>query len=93
MNFKDYIELHRDEEKKKMEIIYGKNREEKSEEEIRYLADIAEKYGSVDKALKKAEWYGAAAKQAIERYSGQLPKNEFLDVMLNAIEELYVRKK
>jgi geranylgeranyl diphosphate synthase type II len=81
------------EEKKEMQRIYGKRREEKSEEEIMYLAGIAEKYGSIEKARKKAEWYGAAAKQAIEKYSDQLPKNEFLDVMLTAIEELYVRKK
>ncbi len=80
-------------EKKRINNIYNKPRKGKSPDEISYLAELINRYGSVDHAGSIAKKYSQQAKDAIERYSSAFPHNEFRDVMLSAIEELYVRKK
>ncbi len=81
------------EEKDRIDKIYAKRRHEKSEDEIRFLAETVDKYKGIEYAQKEAEKYGQLAKRAIERYKSKLPQNRYTPIMLSAMEELYVRKK
>ncbi len=81
------------EEKERIDSIYKKGREHKTEDDINYLLDKIDRYGGIEYAKGKAEHYGEAAKKAVERSIGKLPHNEYTDIMLSAMEELYLRKK
>lgn len=80
-------------EKAKIDAIYNKRREQKSQEEIAFLAEIVAKYGSLDYAKSQAEKYGLEAKAAMEKYDDIIPVNEYKMVLTSAIEEMYTRKK
>lgn len=80
-------------EKAQIDLIYKKGRENKTEEDINYLLERIEKYGGVEYAKERAEYYGSKAKDAVEKNIGKLPHNEYTDIMLSAMEELYLRKK
>ena len=71
----------------------AKRRHEKSEDEINFLVEMVEKYKGIEYAKETAEKYGEEAKKAIAKYKPMLPQNEYTEIMLSAMEELYVRKK
>ncbi len=80
-------------EKRKIDAIYSKRREQKTEEEIGFLADLAARSASVDYARSLANKYGEDAKAAAEKHSESLPENEYGQVLRSAISELYTRSK
>ncbi len=81
------------EEKGRIDAIYRKRREEKSEDEINWLAQMVEKYDGMGYAKRMSERYGEIAKRSIEKHLLSLPDNENTKVLLSALEELYLRKK
>ncbi len=81
------------EEKEKIDSIFRKGREQKTEDDINYLLEKIEKYGGIEYAKSRAEYYGEKAKQAVEKKISKLPKNQYTDIMLSAMQELYLRKK
>ncbi len=81
------------EEKEKIDAIFKKNRQAKTEQEILYLRDLIDKYNSIDYARSVAEKYGNEAKLAVDKYIGSMPVNGYRDIVLSAVEEMYVRKK
>lgn len=80
-------------EKKKIDAIYKKRREQKTEEEIMFLVDTVKKYGGIEHANEQAAHYANLAKKAAEQYSSKIPNNEYKEVLLSAIEEMYKREK
>ncbi len=80
-------------EREKMEKIFSKRREQKSEEEIFFLADLVDKYGGINFAKEKAKHYANLSKKAFEKYEGKLPNNQYKDIMLSFIDEAYKRHK
>lgn len=80
-------------ERRKIDEIYKKRREDKTEEEILFLASLADKYKSIEHAKQKAEQYAEKARKAAEKYKSKLPNNEYRDILLSAIEEMYKRHK
>ncbi len=86
-------ELATPEEKKKINAIYHKTRSSKTREEIDFLREMIAKYKGIEYATQKAKEYGDKASVAIEKYSDKFPNNEYKQIMLSAIEELYVREK
>ena len=82
-----------DEEKRKIEDIYRKERRDKTEDEINFLIEMIEKYHGLDYAKEKANEFGKQATEMIEKYNPILPNNEYKPIMLSALEELYVRDK
>ena len=81
------------EEKKRIDATYAKKRADKSNEEILYLRELMEKYGSIKYAQEMVERYGIEAKATFEKYRNVLPNNEYAPMFLQAVEEMYVRKK
>ncbi len=82
-----------DSEKEHIDTIYNKTRVQKTEQEILFLAGLAEKYGSIEYAKKKAESYAELARQAAEKYKDMIPNNQYREILLSAIEEMYKREK
>ncbi len=80
-------------EKEKIERIYSKRREQKTAEEIQYLADMVEKHGGISFAKERAQFYGEQAKAALEKYEKKIPDNEYRAILVSAIEEMYKREK
>lgn len=80
-------------ERRKVDEIYSKRREQKTADEIGFLADLAQRSGSIGYARSLAERYGAEAKAAAERYAASLPSNEYSELLISAIGEMYSRKK
>jgi geranylgeranyl pyrophosphate synthase len=80
-------------EKKKIDAIYKKKREEKSAEEIALLADMVKKYDGIGYAKEKVSHYAMLATKAAEQYKEKLPNNQYRDILFSAIEEMYKREK
>lgn len=80
-------------EKEKLDSIYAKPRKEKTKEDIAYVVDLVNKYGCIDYAKDIARSYGEKARDAVEKYKNRLPTNEYTDIMLSAMEEMYMRSK
>ncbi|HUC38838.1 MAG TPA: polyprenyl synthetase family protein [Candidatus Acidoferrum sp.] len=81
------------EEKLRMNAIYGKKRQEKTAEEIAFIRGLIEKYKSIDFAKGIADRYGSEAAAAVKRYIDSMPANGYREIVLSAIEEMYIRKK
>ncbi len=81
------------EERANIDRIYKKERKDKTEEEIKYLIDLINKYDSINYTRKIAEQYGEAAKEKIKEHINKLPQNEYTQVLMSAIEELYQRNR
>jgi geranylgeranyl diphosphate synthase type II len=81
------------EERTRIDAIYKKKRQDKTEEDVGFLREMIDKYGGLDYARETAMKFGNLATEAIERYKDRLPQNEYTQIMLSAMEELYVRKK
>lgn len=81
------------EEKKKIDDIYRKKRQDKTKEEIDFIVELINKYKSLEYARQEVEKYGGMAKQSLEKYKDILPQNEYTPIFLDAIEEMFVRKK
>ncbi|MGC8676234.1 MAG: polyprenyl synthetase family protein [Candidatus Micrarchaeia archaeon] len=80
-------------EKSKIDAIYKKERKDKTSDEINFLKDIIYKYDGIAHAQEIAKKYGEIAKSRIEQYKDKLPQNEYTQILVSAMEELYVRKK
>jgi len=80
-------------EKDKMDTIYKKKRQDKTQDEIFFIRDLINKYGGIEYATQTAKKYGDKATETITKYKDSFPQNEYTDIMMSAIEELYVRKK
>ncbi len=81
------------EEKEKIRAIYKKERKDKTKDEIDFLRSMIEKYHGIEYAQEVAKKYGEMAKSKIEEYKDKLPQNEYTQILVSAMEELYVRKK
>lgn len=81
------------EEKEKIDAIYAKERKEKTKEEIDFLRDVIEKYDGIGYAKEVARKYGNSAEEKVKEFSKELPENEYKNILISAIEELYVREK
>ncbi len=81
------------EERKRIDEIWKKERCDKTEEEILFIRSLIDKYKSVDYARSVGEQYGDEAKAAVGRYLGIMPTNGYRDIVISAVEEMYVRKK
>ena len=79
------------EEKEKMAAIYRKRRLEKTEEEIKFIEGLVIKYKGLEYARKLADEHGARATALIEKYRNELPKNQYTDLYINAVQSLYKR--
>ena len=80
-------------ERERIDSIYRKRREEKSEEEISFLVSMIEKYGGLDYARSVAERYSVAASTMLEHHSSAIAKNEYSEMLVSALESLYKRNK
>jgi geranylgeranyl diphosphate synthase type II len=80
-------------EKAKIDSIYKKDRKEKTPEEISFLADIINKYDGIGYAKEMAEKYGEEATRLVEKHLPELPQNEYTDILISAMKEMYTRKK
>lgn len=81
------------EEKEKINQIYKKKRAEKTEDEIRFLRDMIEKYKGIEYARSVANKYGNMATEAINENIDKLPQNEYTSIFSSAIKDLYIRNK
>lgn len=81
------------EEKEKIDKIYAKERKDKTKEEIDFLREMIEKYDGLGYAKETAKRYGEEAEKKVKEISKELPENEYKNILLSAIEELYVREK
>jgi geranylgeranyl pyrophosphate synthase len=81
------------EERDKIDVIYRKKRSEKTEDDILFLREMIEKYKGIEYAKSIAEKYGSDAKAAVEKYTTIMPLNGYREIVLSAVEELYIRKK
>lgn len=80
-------------EKSKIDAIYKKKRQDKTEEEMQFIRFLMDKYKSIEYAKSVGEKYGDEAKKAVEKYLDIMPENEYTKVVLSAVEEMYVRNK
>lgn len=81
------------EEKDKIDAIYRKRRQEKTKEEIDFLREIIGKYDGIGHAKEVAEKYGTKAQELVEQYSNTIPKNEYTEIIISAMQKLYKRDK
>ncbi|VVB77407.1 Geranylgeranyl diphosphate synthase [uncultured archaeon] len=80
-------------EKSRIDSIYKKKRQDKTDEDIGFLREVIAKYDGIGYAKETAKRYGQMAAEAMQRHSEELPNNEYKQLMMSAIEELYVRNK
>ncbi|MCL5675342.1 MAG: polyprenyl synthetase family protein [Candidatus Marsarchaeota archaeon] len=80
-------------EKREIDKIYGKDRRQKSKDEISFLVGLIEKYHGIEYAKAQAEKYGELAKEKIVEHGQLLPEGPYRETMASAMEDLSVRKK
>jgi geranylgeranyl pyrophosphate synthase len=80
-------------ERSRIDSVYRKRRQDKTEDDILFLREMIGKYGGLEYAADAAKRYGLKSKETLERYRSRLPDNEYRELLLSAAEELYVRKK
>ena len=80
-------------EKDRLDAIYRKKRQEKSEEEILFIESMVLKYKGLEHAKLLVEQRGQRADALIEKYWSDLPNNEYRDLFVDAVHALYKRDK
>ncbi len=80
-------------EKKRIDSIYVKKRQDKTTKEIDFLREMIRKYGGLEYANATKERYGAKAAKMLDKYGHLLPDNKYKKIMLSAIKEMYQREK
>ncbi|MDE1822945.1 MAG: polyprenyl synthetase family protein [Candidatus Micrarchaeota archaeon] len=80
-------------ERAELNRIYGKDREQKTKNEIEYIVGMIQKYKSLEYAQNEAAKYREQARQAVEQRMKDLPNNEYTPIMMSAMGELSVRHK
>ncbi len=80
-------------ERTKMNAVYKKKRDEKTVGDIAFIRDLIEKYKGIEYARTIADRYGKEATSLVKKYRKQLPDNQYRDVLMSAIQEMYIRKK
>jgi geranylgeranyl diphosphate synthase type II len=86
-------ELATPEEKAKLDVIYRKKRQEKTEDEIQYIRQLMDKYDGIGYAQKMVEHYGNIAKETLKNNIEVFPDNEYRAMLESAMESMYIRKK
>lgn len=82
-----------EDERARIDAIYSKKREDKTEEDIQFLVDTITKYDAVMMAKDLADHYGTVAEMALEDLSSTLPDNIYKRLFVSAIREMYTREK
>jgi len=80
-------------EKEKIDSIYKKDRSQKTASDIDFLKEMIDKYDGLGYAKGIAEKYGKNAESQVKALWNELPSNEYKNILLSAMEELYVREK
>ena len=80
-------------ERERLGAIYKKNRGQKTADDIDFIVSMVNKYGGLDYARGIAAKYQELASQTVEKNRGRLPSNEYAEIMLSAMNELYARSK
>jgi geranylgeranyl pyrophosphate synthase len=80
-------------EKKKFDDIYRKKRQDKTKDEIDFIREMIDKYHGLDYAKETAKRYGEKAAEVVAKYKDRLPQNEYADILLSAMKEMYERNK
>jgi geranylgeranyl diphosphate synthase type II len=80
-------------EKSRMNAIYAKIRQQKTEDDIKFIRDMVEKYKGIEYARGVADKYGEQAKKVLNKYVPTMPNNEYRKIMSSAVEDMFVRKK
>jgi geranylgeranyl diphosphate synthase type II len=80
-------------EKKRMDDIYKKKRQDKTKDEIDFIVELINKYDGLEYARQNVEKYGNMAQQSMEKYKKLFPQNEYTPILMSAVEEMYMRKK
>ncbi len=78
---------------KKVETIYKKDREQKTEEDIAAVIDMFKKYNSFDFAEQKMMEFGKLAVDKFEEYTKHIPESDAKDTARNAINQQFKRTK
>jgi len=76
-------------EKNRMELIYSKKPEDKTENDIKYVLDLIEKSGSVEYARSVRKRYEKQAIDAFMLNESYAPDNEFATELMGLIVSLY----
>ncbi|MDD3159716.1 MAG: polyprenyl synthetase family protein [Candidatus ainarchaeum sp.] len=76
----------------KVKAIYAKERENKTEEDVKFVLDMFKKYNSYKYAEDLVDKLGQEAKEAFETETKNI-NNEFKTIGENAIEKMIKRKK
>ena len=79
-------------EREKLDSIYTKSRKEKTKEDVDYVIDLIEKYDGIGYAMGIAESMGDETKKAVEKHLPEFPSSIYTNIILTAMEELYIRK-
>ena len=82
-----------DAEKEKINAIYKKRREAKTEDDISFLADMIGRHGGIEYARAFAERYSNSANEMLEKHRDAIPSNEKSEMLVSALESLYKRSK
>lgn len=80
-------------ERERIDAVYRKKRADKTKDEIDFLIEMIDKYGGLDYARETAKKYGGLAKTAVEENRDKLPNNEYAELLLSSMKELYSREK
>ncbi len=80
-------------EKMELDAIYKKKRQEKTEEEIKFIEEMVLKYKGLEYAKSIVDERGKSADALIEKYKQSFPKNEYTELLQGAMHALYKRDK
>ncbi|MCL5239542.1 MAG: polyprenyl synthetase family protein [Candidatus Marsarchaeota archaeon] len=77
------------EEKSRIKEIQSKNIATKTEDDINFLCDIADKYQSIEYAQNKSAEFGFKAVNALEAYENSFPDSHLANVFKTAVRRTY----
>ena len=80
-------------EKRRIDKIFAKSKNSKTNEDIDFLIEMIEKYKSADYAYSIAMKHGAEAKRILDENRNMLPDNEFRGIFESSVYSLFNRKK
>jgi geranylgeranyl diphosphate synthase type II len=77
----------------KVAQIYAKEREDKTEDEVKFVLEMFDKYDSVQYAEELVDKLAAEALANFEKETKEIPESEIKETARNAIEKMVKRKK
>jgi geranylgeranyl pyrophosphate synthase len=81
------------EEKKKIDAIYEKTRQNKTKEDIDFLRSMVQKYDGIARAQEVAEEYGKKASASLRENRHLIPNNQYTPILTSAIRSMYERSQ